>query len=147
MTDVESFETTIQKTNAWLKDLMESEGWEDRHRAYLALRAALHALRDRLTVEDAAHLAAQLPMLVRGFYYEGWEPSQAPDKTRLKSKEAFLSHVADLMPADPELDSERVVRAVFELLLRKISRGEVQHIKSALPKDIRDMWPKMESEL
>lgn len=145
MPEIETFETTIQKTNSWLKDLMESEGWEDRHRAYMALRAALHALRDRLTVEDAAHLAAQLPMLVRGFYYEGWEPSQKPEK--IKTKENFLAHVAELMPADPEHDSERVVRAVFELLFRRISKGEVQHIKASLPKEIRDLWPRMETEL
>lgn len=145
MAEIETFETTIQKTNAWLKDLMESEGWEDRHRAYLALRAALHALRDRLTVEDAAHLAAQLPMLVRGFYYEGWDPSQNPEK--IKTKEAFLAHVAELMPPDPELDSERVVRAVFELLFKRITKGEVQHIKGSLPKAIRELWPRVELEL
>lgn len=145
MPEIETFETTIQKTNLWLKDLMESEGWEDRHRAYLAMRAALHALRDRLTVEDAAHLAAQLPMLVRGFYYEGWEP--AHKQVKIKSKEDFLAHVAELMPADPELDSERVARAVFELLFKRISKGEVQHIKGSLPKEIRELWPRMESEL
>ncbi|HEY5940705.1 MAG TPA: non-homologous end-joining DNA ligase [Gemmatimonadales bacterium] len=32
-------------------------------------------LRDRLTVEETAHPGAQLPMLIRGSYYAGWEPS------------------------------------------------------------------------
>jgi uncharacterized protein (DUF2267 family) len=63
----------MQKTQIWLKDLMSQLDWEDRpHKAYLALRTVLHALRDRLTVEEAVQLGAQLPMLVRGFYYEGW---------------------------------------------------------------------------
>ncbi len=145
MPEMETFETTIQKTNLWLKDLMDAEGWEDRHRAYLALRAALHALRDRLSIEDAAHLAAQLPMLVRGFYYEGWEPAHKPQ--RLRSKDDFLAHVAELMPEDPELDSERVARAVFELLFRRISKGEIQNLKGSLPKEIRELWPRAESEL
>ena len=56
------FDTTLQKTNAWLKEVMDELGSSDRHQAYLALRAVLHALRDRLTVEEVAQLGAQLPM-------------------------------------------------------------------------------------
>jgi len=73
-TGVAAFDSTIQTTNVWLHDIMERLGWQDRHRAYHALRAVLHALRDRLPVDQAAALGAQLPMLVRGFYYEGWHP-------------------------------------------------------------------------
>jgi hypothetical protein len=62
-------------TNSWLKELMELMGWEDRHRAYHALRVVLHALRDHLTIDEVVTLGAQLPMLVRGFYYEGWHPT------------------------------------------------------------------------
>ena len=124
---------------------MDSEGWEDRHRAFLALRATLHALRDRLSVEDVAHFAAQLPMLVRGFFYEGWEPAHKPEK--IKTKEAFLAHISELMPRDPELDSERVVRAVFELIGRRTSKGAVQHLKNCLPKELRELWPRVESDL
>ncbi len=64
----ELFSSTLQKTHIWLKDLMEELWWDDQHRAYLALRATLHALRDRLTVDEAVHLGAQLPIIIRGFY-------------------------------------------------------------------------------
>jgi uncharacterized protein (DUF2267 family) len=51
----------------------------------------LHALRDRLPPEIAVHLSAQLPMLVRGIYYEGWkadERSHGPGVRRTRSQGA-----------------------------------------------------------
>jgi uncharacterized protein (DUF2267 family) len=91
-TGLEVFATTVQKTNSWLNDLMQIAGFQDRHKAYLALRAALHALRDRLTVEEVAQFGAQLPMLIRGFYYEGWDPTGKPLKVR--DKKQYLARIA-----------------------------------------------------
>ena len=87
------FDTTQHTTNVWLKDLEMMLGWGDRPAAYHALRTVLHALRDRLTVDEVATLGAQLPMLVRGFYYEGWHLADRPLKER--RKEAFLAHIAE----------------------------------------------------
>lgn len=137
-TGIEAFDSSLQLTNVWLKDLMARLGTEDRHQAYLALRTTLHALRDRLTVDEAAHLGAQLPMLVRGFYYEGWHPAGKPLKEH--SREAFLDHVkADAHAWD--FDPEPAARAVFELLAERVSAGEIADVKSVLPKPIRELWP------
>ncbi len=68
-------EITIHTTNLWLENLMEELGWQERDRAYQALRVVLHALRDRLPQKDLAALGAQLPLLIRGIYYEGWDPT------------------------------------------------------------------------
>src|SRR3954452_19690727 len=73
-TGLEVFDTTLQKTNEWLQEMMQEFGTESRQQVYLILRATLHALRERLPLEPMAHLGAQLPMLIRGFYYEGWSP-------------------------------------------------------------------------
>jgi uncharacterized protein (DUF2267 family) len=58
------------------KATAEAYGWpkERRNQSYAALGAVLHALRDRLTVEETAQLGAQLPMLVRGIFYAEWDP-------------------------------------------------------------------------
>src|SRR6516162_2996456 len=100
-TGLTPFDSTVQTTHVWLNELMALTGWQDPHPAYLALRAVLHALRDRLSVDEAAALGAQLPMLVRGFYYEGWHPHGKP--LRERTREEFLAHVRASFPQDSGL--------------------------------------------
>ncbi len=137
-TGLDTFDTTLQKTNIWLEEIMESLGWEDRSRAYIALRAVLHALRDRLTVEEATHLAAELPFLVRGIYYEGWSPADKPVKM---DREGFLQRIAAAFRDDITVDPEEIVRSVFTVLENRVSTGEIEDIRSTLPRDLRDLWP------
>jgi uncharacterized protein (DUF2267 family) len=103
------------------------------------LRAVLHALRDRLTVEEVAQLGAQLPMLIRGFYYEGWDPTGKPSKIR--QREQFLSRIGQQFKGDNSVDPEQVARAVFTVLAKRISEGEIEDVKHVLPEEIRDLWP------
>jgi uncharacterized protein (DUF2267 family) len=138
-TGLDVFDTTIHKTNRWLNELMVVADWQDRHQAYLALRATLHALRDRLTIEETAQLGAQLPMLIRGFYYEGWDPTGKPLKERHRAQ--FLAHVERQFRGDDRINPEQVVRAVFTLLARRVTEGEIADVKQVLPAEIRELWP------
>jgi len=137
-TSLAPFYSTLQTTNIWLNDVLERLGWQDHHRAYHALRAVLHALRDRLPVDQAAALAAQLPMLVRGFYYEGWHPHGKPVKER--HKEEFLAHIAAAFQDDPDVDPERVTLAVFQVLSKHVSSGEIESVKRSMPTELRSLW-------
>ncbi len=141
MSDLSLFDMTLEKTNLWIREVMRELGWKDRHRAYLALRGVLHALRDRLQADEAVHLGAQLPMLVRGFYYEGWRPSETPKKER--HREQFLEHVREAFPRDEEIDSERVARAVFAVLARRVTEGEIGDVKGMMPEEVRELWPEV----
>ena len=136
-TGVSALDTTIQKTNTWLKEVMEEIGTDDRHRAYLALRTVLQSLRDHLTVEDATDLGAQLPMLVRGFYYDAWEPSGKPVRF---DKDEFLSNIRQQFVSEPDMDAERVAQAVFRVIDKHVAEGEVEDVKDALPHDLREFW-------
>ena len=138
-TGLEAFDRTLQTTNIWLDDLLKELRWDDRHRAYHALRAVLHALRDRLPINEAVHLGAQLPMLVRGFYYDGWHPANKPLKER--SRDEFLVHVTDAFLFDVEADSEQIARAVFQVIARHVTVGEIDDVKHSLPAGIRELWP------
>jgi uncharacterized protein (DUF2267 family) len=140
-TNLEVFDNTLQKTNRWLNDAMRLLDTKDKHMAYLAFRSTLHALRDRMTVEEVAQLAAQLPMLMRGLYYEGWDPTGKPLK--LRTREEFLDRVAQELPrAGDGMDPEPLARAVFVVLGERLTEGEIEDLKASLPEKIRELWPR-----
>jgi uncharacterized protein (DUF2267 family) len=132
------FDATVQKTNIWLKELGELMQSANRHQTYYSLRTVLHALRDHLPIDAAVSLGAQLPMLVRGFYYEGWHPAGKPLKQR--NRDEFLKQITERF-ADESIDSEEVVRCVITLLNRHLSQREVSDLKHRLPADLRTLWP------
>ncbi len=143
-TGITAFDSTLQKTHLWLNNLMQELRWDNRQGAYIALRAVLHALRDRLTVDEAAQLGAQLPMLVRGFYYEGWRPARTPVNERTKA--AFLEHIRANVRVDPEdlaVDPEQLARAVFMVLFGFVSTGELEDVRGMFPQEVQDLWPVM----
>jgi uncharacterized protein (DUF2267 family) len=137
-TGLEVFDETVHKTNAWLKEIMETLG-PDRHRAYQALRAVLHTLRDRLTINEAAQLGDQLPMLVRGIYYEAWRPAVMPEKIR--SLDEFLEKISTHFAHTRPIGADDAARAVFQVLDRHVSPGEIQDVVQTLPQDVRALWP------
>jgi uncharacterized protein (DUF2267 family) len=134
------WDKTLVKSNEWLKELGAELGWEDAHATLLALRSVLHALRDRLTPTEAADLAAQMPLLIKGVYFDGWRCGAPPVKAR--TRQDFLALVRkSLIRAMPEADPERVTRAVFKLLVGRISRGEIEDVRGMLPSELVELWP------
>jgi uncharacterized protein (DUF2267 family) len=139
MTGLDIFDATVQKTIPWINDLAKELGWENKHKVFQGLRGTLHALRDRLTVEEAAHLGAQLPILLAGFYYENWRPGATPTKDR--TKEQFLNHIRDYFRnIDPDIDVEYLARAVFKILAQRVSKGEIEDVINMMPPALRELW-------
>jgi uncharacterized protein (DUF2267 family) len=136
---LESLDHTVQLTHVWINELDERLGWNNRPRAYRLLKAVLHALRDRLQLNEAADLAAQLPTLLRGVYYEQWRPGVSPGKHRTKAD--FLAQVEQSFKKDPLAHPRQAVMAVFELLSNKITAGEINDVRRALPEELRNLWP------
>lgn len=131
-------DTTVQKTYEWMGDIREQLHVEDSQTAYHALTAVLHTLRDRLTTEEVAGLGAQLPILIRGIYYDAWHPANKPLKIR--SREQFLELVEHRFGSIALIQPERLVHAVLTVVEKHVSPGEVENIQATLPKGIRELW-------
>lgn len=137
-TGLKVFDTTIQTTNIWLDDIMNELGWSDRHRALHALRAVLHTLRDRLSADEIAQLSAQLPLLVRGVFFEGWHPAHKPLKER--TQDEFVAHVSESFALDLSGTHPRdITSAVLSVLEKHVSGGETLSLKHVLPQGIREL--------
>jgi uncharacterized protein (DUF2267 family) len=141
MTAVRILDRTMQKTNIWLRDALYELDWTNKQRAYLALRAVLYALRDRMSVAEIAQLGAELPIFLRGVYYEGWKPAHTPVKNR--KRDAFLAQVRSEFShtRNPDVDPDHIARAILRVLCRHVSPGEMEQIKHLFRRELRDLWP------
>jgi uncharacterized protein (DUF2267 family) len=136
-TSLDVIDKTVHTTNLWLKEIAEAIGG-DRRRAWHALGAVLRALRDRLTIGDSAHLAAQLPLLVRGLYFDQWRPAEQPVPVR--KREEFLAMIRERLGDIGPIDPEDAARAVFTALDRHIAEGEIDKLLHVLPAELRGLW-------
>lgn len=139
---IASLNESMQKTHEWLNDLYEIGGFQSKEQAYSSLRIILHKLRENLTVDLGAHFTAQLPLILVGIYYEGWNPVAYPKHEHAHSKEEFLEDIEEsLDKLSLELSVEQVVRAVYGLLQEKLSPGIISKIQQAMPKELTELWP------
>lgn len=142
-TGLEVFDRTLQETNIWLGEIAEQMG-PDRQVAYRVLRAVLHALRDRLTVEQAAHLSAQLPMLIRGINYEAYHPAKSPPST-VRSRAEFLDIVGGELSDIRPINVEDACRAVCDCMRRHITPGQFDKVFWSLPDGVRQLFGSAET--
>lgn len=125
-------------TNVWLKDILGQLKWQSKDSAYQALRGTLHTLRDRLPVEEAIELSAQLPLLIKGIYFDGWTPRDKPERYE---KEEFARRVHRQFDFDSNVNPAEVIRAVLRVMYRHMGEGEFRDIRSNMPKGIQEWFP------
>ena len=140
---LDAFDKTIQTTNIWLNEIMEQIG-PDRQVAWKALSTVLHKLRDRLPIGLAAHLGAELPLLVRGVYYDQFEPAKLPNDC--DTPEQFVAEVAKWLGDTRTVDPDLATRAVFGVLSRYVAPGQLDKVCQALPKQLRQWVEGMRDE-
>jgi uncharacterized protein (DUF2267 family) len=133
------FDKTLEKTGQWVESVAHEIGSTDHERSFQVLRAVLHALRDRLPPDEAVHLGAGLPMLLRGLYYESWHMGSKPEHYR--HLEPFMEHIARDLPGLDRTQLERATTAVFSVMQERIGGGITQRVRHCLPEELRDFWP------
>lgn len=139
-TGLDTFDKSVQQTNQILKDLELQLGWENRRdQTFDLLRISLQALRDRLPVNPAVHLGSELPMLMRGLYYEGWDPDKVPVKI---NKESFLENIRREFKYNSELNIEKLVNIALATTLQTVSDDTQQQIREVLPEGIAKLVAK-----
>jgi uncharacterized protein (DUF2267 family) len=136
-TGLDVFDKTLQTTNIWLDEIMAELG-PDRQVAWHALGAVLRPLRDRLPLDLAAHLGAQLPLLVRGLYYDQWHPAGQPQ--RLRTLDEFLVRVGEGLQGIRPISVRDATQAVFRVLSRHVDAGQVAKVVDALPDEVKALW-------
>lgn len=142
-TGVAVFDSTVQKTRAWLNEIQQQLGWSESEdfpatqRSYTVLRAVLFALRDGLPASECAQLAGQMPMLVRGIFFEAWHPQR---HTRYKSKEEFYERVAENMRGVNVVRPDVATATVCTVLMKHISAGEISDVLAVLPFEVAELF-------
>lgn len=138
-TGLEVLDRTWQKTHEWINELRERLGWSSDRDTLRLLRVTLQQIRDRIYVNETAQLSAQLPILIRGMFFEGWQPHLVPlpDRRAADFIGAIEHHVGDVLDYRGQQD----IIAVFRLLNARISPGQVSDIRGNLPEEIRALWP------
>lgn len=134
--DVDVIATTVSKTYQWIDELNRELGGVGRREAYRVMRGFLQTVRDRLTVDQAAELASQLPMLVRGIYFEAWVPKRAPIKLKA---EDFLALFNERAVLPVETDGVGELKIATRVMRRHVTPGEAKDLFANLPQEIRDL--------
>jgi uncharacterized protein (DUF2267 family) len=138
-TGLDVFDKTLQTTHIWLDELMQAIG-PDRHVAWHVLGAVLRVVRDRVPLGLAVHLGSQLPLLVRGLYYDQWHAPGRIEEKPPRSLDEFLEPIAEQLANTRPVNVLDATRAVFQILSRHVNRGQIEKVRDALPEEVRNIW-------
>lgn len=130
---IQNFDTTLHESEHWLEEVQKELQYKSEHDAYHALRAVLHTLRDHLPQDTSMHFAKQLPMLLKGLYFEGWHGAAPENVDRTEFLEEIKAHLKK------EDYPERVFHGVMKVITKHTGVPELYELQMVLPKDVTAM--------
>jgi uncharacterized protein (DUF2267 family) len=134
--DIKAVQKTLAESQEWLQDLMNAYDFEDEEEALVLVRATLKTIRDRITHTEAYHLGTQLPALLRGYYYEAWDPDKTP--LNFETSDGFISAVRNFLVGHDNIDLEMAVPEVMKIIFDKLGQGEANHVRQNLPSQVQE---------
>ena len=133
------FERTTHEAHEWVNDLAGRTGWHNEREVLRLMRVVLCKIRDHLPVNEMAQFSAQLPLILRGMFFEGWQPKLTPVHERHAAD--FIADIDSKIGDVIEYQGLPDIKAVFNVINAQISRGEVEDVRACLPQELRDLWP------
>ncbi len=114
----------------------------DERRAESITFVVFQELRARLTPNEAANVAAQMPTELKKLWLENERPDRTVERTHLAE---FIGRVRQHAALPDDGEAERGIRAVFGALQHLLgsptgAEGEAWDIFSQLPKDMKRIW-------
>ena len=132
-----NFEKHILESYRWVYETSLFLGDSGTAYSYHALRGVLVALRDRMPVQEVFQLSAQMPVHIRGFFFEGYNLKDKPVKMKADD---FLKRIMDAMPPNCSTEPTVIFKGVLQVLYNHITEGELEDIYATLPQDIKALW-------
>jgi uncharacterized protein (DUF2267 family) len=131
------FEKLNQTATPWVESMMAELSTADSHQALRALGAGLEALRDLLTPAQAAHFGARLPVLIRGLFFERWDPTITPREIRHRSQ--FLALVGEKYAPRADVPTDAIAAAFLGVLARHLGAEDIVRVASKVPTPLEQL--------
>ena len=138
-----NFTQFSNEANSFLKNYTKEMSLDnDTDKAGRILSSILHALRDVISTEESLNLISQFPMFLKAVYVNGWTLQK---KQKIKTMPEFIDLVRkyDGVTSVHDFQSdelaENYIDTTFILLRKYISLGEMEDIRTSLPKDLKSM--------
>ncbi len=138
-----NFNQYAQEGNTFMKHYTKTMNLnDDREKAGRILSSVLHGLRELISTEESLQFISQLPMFLKAVYVNGWnihKPKKAKNMTEfIELLRQFNGVTAYNDLANDEV-AENYIRTTFIELRQYVSLGELEDIRSELPKDLKHM--------
>lgn len=145
-----NFEQYAPDANKFVREVATELGnAEDTEQAYRVMKAVLHTVRDILSPEESMHLVAQLPLIMKGVYVEGWHITQ---KDRIRSMQEFLARLREKDERSSGRDfgndetATHHIKCVLNVLKRHVATGQIQDMIDQFPMELAGLWITAESD-
>lgn len=139
-----NFEQYAPEANQFVKEIAEELGNpENTDHAYRVMRSVLHTVREVLTPEESLHLTAQLPLIIKGIYVDGWHTHP---KGRIRSIPEFLATLRQQNEPSAARDfgndetAKHHAKCVLNVVKRHVAIGEVQDMIHQFPMGLTELW-------
>lgn len=147
---VMNFEQFAAEANKFVREVAdELQNGGDATHAYRVTKSVFHTVRDVLSPQESLHLVAQLPLLIKGVYVDGWHMDT---KERIRSMPQFLDCLRRQSERSAGRDfgddetAKRSVKAVLNVLKRRVAVGQIQDMIDQFPMELAGLWVTEETD-